>query len=341
VPFDGSRPLTDAVAGGIVLVERVVERGGVGFGTQALHAEQAGAEAVIIVQNSDALPGKAAANEDALKVTVPVYMVGREVGLRIVDAVRRDPTTATRVSLVDYNRFPEVQYWLDGGWRDAPDGTCQNDKAAAAAVWVVEAAKAAPHNPEVKRVERQLLACRNFTTNLDSFCVYDETDRLVGTVWSALLQPRLDDCLHVLADQMAAVNLAAFIKDELGTAAMQPHIQYHPKFPMGTPRAAVRQDTIMPVLASQLDWTDWASEPEATFIHLQLLLASAVDPLFADFLNMVVSDLSASEHVEVSVPHSKVGRPFCRLEPPPAGFSFQLQLGLAAHECPSWGQASL
>jgi hypothetical protein len=303
VPFDGSRPLTDAVAGGIVLVER----GEVNFGTQALHAEQAGAEAVIIVQNTDAPPGIAAANEDALKVTVPVYMVGREVGLRIVDAVRRDPTTATRISLIDYNRFPEVQYWLDGGWRNAPDGTSQDAKAAAAAVWVVEAAKAAPHNREVKRVERQLLACRNFTTNLDSFCVYDETDKLVGTVWSTLLQPRLDDCLHVLADQMAAVNLAAFIKDELGTAAMQPHIVYHPKFPMGTPRAAVRQDTIMPVLASQLDWTDWASQPEATFIHLQLLLASAVDPLFAEFLNMVVSDLSASEHVEVSVPISKLG----------------------------------
>jgi hypothetical protein len=183
----------------------------------------------------------------------------------------------------------EVQYWLDGGKAET-EGNLQHRQAAIAAYWVVEAAKVAPYNHEVKMKLRQLLACSNFTLHL---AIYQPLAR--GSVWSSILQNGLDKELAKLAAKMAAVNDSENIKIELGIEAIRPMVTHNTIYPAGTPRTTVRQDRAMPILAGQLDYSDWKSRPEEIFIHLQLLLASAIDPLFGEFLDVLVSDLKVEQ----------------------------------------------
>ena len=96
-----------------------------------------------------------------------------------------------------------VQYFYDGGEDTKPDGARANAEAAEAAKWVVEAAAAAPHHPEVKAAGRRLLQCLNFTGNLELFLVYSDDGKhtLLGYVWDRILQLGLDQKLDALGDQ--------------------------------------------------------------------------------------------------------------------------------------------
>jgi hypothetical protein len=95
VPFDATVPLKNAacISGGIV----VVERGENSCGTKALHAEQAGAEAVLIVNNGRH-KSTMADTADGLKVTIPVYLVNRDDGMKLVNVLTAQPTTAVSLT---------------------------------------------------------------------------------------------------------------------------------------------------------------------------------------------------------------------------------------------------
>lgn len=87
VPFDACYPLRSTVSGGIV----VLERGVCSFSRKAHNAQQAGARGVLIVNSaSQAMLWNfhSDENEEAASVTIPVTMIEREPGLRLVDAIR-------------------------------------------------------------------------------------------------------------------------------------------------------------------------------------------------------------------------------------------------------------
>ena len=95
----------------------------------------------------------------------------------------------------------------------------------------------------------------------------------------------------------AATNLAATV-----TAAAIGAVARHnlALFPAGaaTPRTCVRQDALMPALASAAssDYNrDWKAQPEHTYIHMLLLVAAALRPVFAAVLAALVSDLVGVE----------------------------------------------
>jgi hypothetical protein len=117
---------------------------------------------------------------------------------------------------------------------------------------------------------------------------------------------------------MAAANAATRIREELGSAAVARSITYHPKFSAETPRSSIRQDVAMPALATMFDWSDRASRPELIYIHVQLLLASLVDPLFDAMLRKAASTLVSGCDGEVgaatAVIYSAAPKTFGRME---------------------------
>jgi hypothetical protein len=130
-----------------------------------------------------------------------------------------------------------------------------------------------------------------------------------GNVWTVIVQPGLGAALDALAVEMAAVNAKANLKAELGFLRLQPHIVFHPQYPAGTPRANVRQDVAMPLLASMFDWSDRLARPEEIYIHTLLLVAAAIEPLFAKMLDLVVGRME-----EDVVIHPAPNKTFGRME---------------------------
>ena len=85
--MDASTPLRNTVSGGIVLVERCRT---CDIALQARHAQQAGAEGVLIINGED--QGAlciAPVGDCPSDVTIPILMIGREAGNRIFNKVRR------------------------------------------------------------------------------------------------------------------------------------------------------------------------------------------------------------------------------------------------------------
>jgi ankyrin repeat protein len=200
---------------------------------------------------------------------------------------------------------------------------------AAALKWAVAVAKIAPHNIKAKRLGRELLACpsfmqavqakQSFTYDADFadfpsgllftapprnertkhvFCrdegpAFDAIDQgwHFGSPW-VIFQRDLHRALEALARDMSVANTALKLGDELGMKAVGPCVLYHPRYPFGTARSAVRQDAAMPILAAQLDFMDQTCRPEDIYIHLQLLLAAAIDPFFGELVHSIASDLS-------------------------------------------------
>lgn len=95
-PLDACASLTHSVAGGILLVER----GTCFFTLKVFHAQQAGAEGVLIINNDRDMPTAMNAPEDedrVSKVNIPVLLIERLSGLRLLEAIRSD--LQPRVSL--------------------------------------------------------------------------------------------------------------------------------------------------------------------------------------------------------------------------------------------------
>jgi hypothetical protein len=101
-PIGAETPLTnaDSINGGVVVVERSENE----FGTKALRAQEAGAEAVLIANNDRKMmetlnwPGA-----DGVRVTIPVYMVDREDAMKLVNALWAPSMT---VSIIVTRKFP-------------------------------------------------------------------------------------------------------------------------------------------------------------------------------------------------------------------------------------------
>ena len=88
-PLDAAVPLWNAAFyGGFVVAERN-RADNVEFATQAINAQSAGAEGLIIVNDAnDALPLALHAHPQSVHVTIPVFLVEREAGLRLIREIR-------------------------------------------------------------------------------------------------------------------------------------------------------------------------------------------------------------------------------------------------------------
>jgi ankyrin repeat protein len=186
---------------------------------------------------------------------------------------------------------PAVQYWLDGGNGNNPDGSPGHDKEAALATkWLVEGASQTHLSPVILKLAcRALLAQFAFTANLEVFNVNstDGKHRYPGTVWNKILMPQLDAKLAALGEEARTFNKHANVATELGSAAVARCSTRHPSYPPGT---RARQDEAMPVVA-----------PAHVYIHTLCLVALALDPLFATELDMITSDMPGTEvHAAVS-----------------------------------------
>jgi hypothetical protein len=104
-PFDAATPLTNAddINGGLVVAQQSQSTS---LGTTAFRAEQAGATAVLIVNDDQDLPAPRtfAPGDDGAKVTIPVYMVNQEDGMRLVNALKATPLTYVSIK----RKFPSL-----------------------------------------------------------------------------------------------------------------------------------------------------------------------------------------------------------------------------------------
>ena len=130
------------------------------------------------------------------------------------------------------------------------------------------------------------MACRNFTTNLGAL-----------RCWKQILIPELKATLVALGAKAKEINAASNLAATLTTANVLATARYNLElFPAGaaTPRNSIRQDTLMPSLAAaaSTDYNrDWKAQPEHIYIHMLLLVATALNPLFGTALETLASDL--------------------------------------------------
>ena len=75
-------------------------------------------------------------------------------------------------------------------------------------------------------------------------------------------------------------------------ACQRPMLATSVRIEVHAPRARIRQDLAMPVLAAQFDWADRSARPEHVYIHTQLLLAVLIDPLFDAELKTMYDELA-------------------------------------------------
>eukprot|EP00729_Bicosta_minor_P007871 gene7871-20828_t len=126
-PLLASVPLRNSTNGGLM----VIERGECTFGTKALHAQQAGADAVLIINNDEGLVqngfGK---NEASAKVTIPVYGCEKEPGIQFIAAAKQ---TVLQVYIKEGVLTPDVSFGLGRVQvRQATEGEAMHEKAAVA-----------------------------------------------------------------------------------------------------------------------------------------------------------------------------------------------------------------
>ena len=243
------------------------------------------------------------------------------------DAVGAEAAAAALASILPPP--PAVQHWLGGGDTHDAAGKPNLDLACAATEWLVNAVRHAHLSPTIKKAGRDLMACRSFTVNLEYL-----------KSWRQILMPELKAALVALGDEAkranAACNLAAVLTEEaiLAIAPFNPDLipkaaskkapscgstrfgreennndgsnseitSANPQ-PFIPPRNAVRQDLLMPSLTAAVsaDYKrDWKQQPEHVYIHVLLLLGTALDPLFGEALNEIVSDLEGRVDVHAA-----------------------------------------
>jgi hypothetical protein len=266
-------------------------------------------------------------------------------------------------------RYIALRYWLEDGDASDAAGNLNYDHGRAATEWLVNAVQDAHLSPTIKKAGRDLMACRNFTTNLEAL-----------DCWAEILMPKLKAALVALGDEAkhanAACNLAAVLTEEaiLAIAPFNPSLlaqqqqsktrapgcslkhtelnaaflQHIGQFLEGsdrvvdfsvcaqeylvhasnlrtleeaacatakelppspppthicTRRNAVRQDLLMPSLTSAVSTDykrDWKQQPEHVYIHILLLLGTALDPLFGEALDEIASDLEGNVDVHTA-----------------------------------------
>eukprot|EP00729_Bicosta_minor_P015720 gene15720-biopygen6439 len=200
-------------------------------------------------------------------------------------AKRRNPAAARAIANL-LPPPPAVQHWLDGGDSNTPAGAPQHDLARRATAWLVQAVQAAHVSPRIKQAGRALMACYTFTANLEYL-----------KCWTQTLVPDLTAALVALGETAKQANAASNLAATLTAAAILAAAPYNLcELPDGpaTPRARVRQDVLMPSLTAAVSTDydqDWKAQPEHVYVHMLLLIGTAVNPLFGAALAAVASDL--------------------------------------------------
>ena len=103
---DACEPITNA--GALEGKIAILRRGACEFGTKALNAENAGAVAVIVVNNVEGAPIVMAPGAEGELVTIPVFMVSDVVGQLIIDESTGSGINTT-LSLANYNVFAFIK----------------------------------------------------------------------------------------------------------------------------------------------------------------------------------------------------------------------------------------
>ena len=181
---------------------------------------------------------------------------------------------------------PAVNYWLQGGSPITPAGEPHYDLAREAVAWLISAAQSAYLSPRIKQAGGDLIACQTFTRNLDYL-----------RCWSQILIPALTATLEALGAKAKEINAASHKQTVISTASIVAVTLYNTAaLPEGaaTPRDRVRQDTLMPSLTAAVSTDfnrDWKEQPEHIYVHVLLLIAAALNPLFGAALEAVLSEL--------------------------------------------------
>ena len=182
-----------------------------------------------------------------------------------------------------------VCYWLEGGTQCTPSGNPQDDFAKQAVEWLVKVVQHAHTSPRIKQAGRSLMACYLFTVNLDPF-----------KCWFQILIPKLTAHLMALGAEAQKINADSNLATILTTAALLAVAPYNTAaLPEGaaTPRHLIRQDRLMPSMAKAPSTNydrDWKLQPEHIYIHMLLLVATALNPLFGAALKNLVADLGGN-----------------------------------------------
>ena len=185
---------------------------------------------------------------------------------------------------------PAVLHWFRGGSYETAAGDPQYDLAKQATEWLIAVVAAAHASPRAKQAGRKLMACYTFTANLDFLMC-----------WSQRLIPALTATLVALGAQAKAASATAAAAAVLTTANLEAAAPYNTAvLPAGaaTPRSQIRQDALMPSLTAAVSTDydrDWRAQPEHVYIHMLLLLATALNPVFGAAMEVLLSELDGVE----------------------------------------------
>lgn len=195
-----------------------------------------------------------------------------------------------------------VLHWLQGGDSSTPSGEPRDDLGKQATEWLIKVVQAAHLSPRIKQAGRKLMACFSFTANLARL-----------KCWSQLLIPQLTATLKELGAHAKAINAASNLVAILTTDHILAVAEYNlGVLPDGhaTPRDTIRQDLLMPTVTKTVSSNfkrDFKAQPEHVYVHVLLLIATALNPLFGTALEELLSGL---EGVEV---HSAAIKSFTRM----------------------------
>lgn len=248
------------------------------------------------------------ADERKRRRRMQVSKVGGEGMQTQFTSNERVPAAAARPSSSDVECAllrplpPAVLHWLQGGSGITPSGRPNYDFGRQATEWLIKVVQAAHLSPLIKHAGRRLMACFAFTGNLEFL-----------RCWSEILIPQLTATLKELGTKAKEINAASQQEIVINTAsirAIAPCNLYVLPKGYATPRNGIRQDYLMPILTKTISsdyHRDWMAQPEHVYVHVLLLIATALNPLFGAALEVLLSEL---EGVKV---HSAAIKSFTRM----------------------------
>ena len=201
---------------------------------------------------------------------------------------------------------PAVQFFLDDN--DDPEVT---DVAWITTMWLVAAVQCAYLSPLIKAAGRELMTCSAFMGELgweDGECAY----------WGDFLIPKLQQTLAALGRKAKQINLDCDLARKVTESKILEVALYNPALlPDGAasgggggaigecmPRDSIRQDRLMPSMAASASThyeRDWKMHPEHIYIHMLLLIATALDPLFAAALRRLLGGIEGIELIKAPI----------------------------------------
>ena len=197
---------------------------------------------------------------------------------------------------------PAVQFWLDDADSRASTDACrvEGDFGFIATMWLIAAVQSAYLSDSFKKAGRKLMSCADFIEEIDALSLFE--CNLIPDLQKALValgqKAKQINQDSKLASKITNSNMRRYRESAEGDCALIEVSLFNPVWcPDGsaTARDSIRQDMLMPSMAAgaSSDYArDWKGHPEHIYVHMLLLIATALNPLFAAALTKLLGGIN-------------------------------------------------